>query len=151
MPQCIKCHYDLRASSAEGRCPECGYSVALSLRGIELHDQLHTIALIVSIPFAVVYTFYCFGTLLGAAAGEPFYRHLDWGHLLIYVIVPTAALVLWAGWALAVALLVWHRVLRWWWIVFIIVSMFPSFLLVSGMDGYVSDIIEMGSWESVPP
>lgn len=151
MPQCLKCHYDLRASSPDGRCPECGYPVALSLAGVRPHDRARSIALKVSVPVLVAYTLYCFGTTYQAAVMEPFYRHADWPHLFGYVIVPTAALVLWTGWALASATLVWNRVLRWWWVALIAWSVVASLVLVLGMERYVRDIIEMGSWDSAPP
>lgn len=34
-PKCVRCSYDLRGAPAEGRCPECGLSIA---RSVELAD-----------------------------------------------------------------------------------------------------------------
>ena len=150
MPQCLKCRYDLRGNSSDGRCPECGYRVALSLGGVRPHERVRDVAERLSVAFLLVFTAYSFGTASRAWAGEPFYRHADWGHFLGYVILPTAALVLCAGWAAAVVWLVSRGVLRWWWILPLAWSALASLVLVMGMQLYLSDIIEMGSWGAVP-
>lgn len=150
MSRCLQCQYDLRGSTPDGRCPECGYPVALSLRGVHPHGRLRALARKVSAPFLAGFTLYGLGTIFSAIAGEPFYRYADWRHLFGYVILPTAALVLWAGWAAAVATLVWRGVLRWWWVVPLAWSVIAALLLMAGMEAYVSDIIEMGTWENVP-
>ena len=151
MPQCLKCHYDLRGTSADSRCPECGYPVALSLSGVRPFDRARSVALKVSVPFLIVFSVCGFTAFLSAATMEPFYRHANWSHFFGYVIFPTAALVLWALWASVVAALVWRDVLRWWWVILLILSIVPSLAMMSGMEGYLKDIIEMGSWDSEPP
>lgn len=151
MSQCLRCSYDLRASAPDGRCPECGYRVALSLDGVRPHERVRSRANQISFPFLIALTWYGCGTSYSAAVDEPFYRHLDWPHLLRYVIIPTAALVLWAGWAIAVATLLSRRVLPWWWIVLLGWSLVASFSLIAGMELYLRDVIEMGTWDSEPP
>ena len=151
MPQCLRCSYDLRASAPDSRCPECGYRVALSLAGVHPHDRVRSLANKVSLPFLVAFTLHGFGTMYSAAIDEPFYRHLDWPHLLRYVIIPTVAFVLWAGWAIAVVTLLYRRMLPWWWIVLLGWSVVTSLSLIAGMQRYVRDVIEMGTWDSEPP
>jgi hypothetical protein len=99
---------------------------------------------------AFIYSFYAVIMFFKAASDEPFYGHADWSHMFGYVIIPTAALVLCAVCIIAGAILVYLRKLEFGWIALLIWLLFPSLALVMAIEGYLTDIIEMGTWPLAP-
>jgi hypothetical protein len=96
---CRKCQYDLRSLSVEGRCPECGTPVGLSIRGDLLRYSdpawLHMLRRGITFVIAAV----VFGILAGVLGGVgAVVLHSSLPALLVNLV--TAGLYLLGGWFL---------------------------------------------------
>lgn len=151
MMACLRCQFDLQGVDASSRCPECGYRVDLSENGIGPDHHAKQLALSVVLPFALFYTCLSGFTFVSAGVGEPFYRYADWPHMIRYVIVPSAGIALALSGAIVLGLLVVSKRLPSWFLLIVVWLSLASLPLWMGMHRYLIDIIEMGSWDSVPP
>jgi len=96
---CGRCGYNLRGLSASDACPECGYEVALSLRGGELRHaapeylrEVHTGAFWILVAGPLDLLAFVGGALLAAGLGPKAHWVFEAAS------IPTSLLLAWAYW-----------------------------------------------------